>query len=72
MLGIIQKLQAAMKEKRHGILSWNVLLLHDNAQAYTCGILMKDSSLEALSYIPYSSELAFSNYHLFSSLKCHL
>ena len=72
---LIRKLRAAVKEKRRGMLSRNVLLLHDNARVHTCGVSMealKEAGFEALPHPPYFPDLAPSDYHLFSYLKRYL
>jgi len=63
---LIDKLKPEIRSKRRGQLSKSTVLLHDNAR--TIEILQK-SKFELLAQLPYSPDLAPSDYHLFSPLK---
>jgi len=65
----------AVKEKRKGMLTRGPLLLHDNALAHMPPVaqaVVKDIGFEQLSHLPYSPDLAPSNFYLFQHLKKHL
>jgi len=69
---LIRKLRSAIEEKRCGKLSHGVLLHQDNAPAHTSAVAMpaiRECGLELLSQLPYSPDLAPSDYHVFRSLK---
>ena len=64
----VQKLRLAIQNKRHGLLSGGVVLLHDNARPLTVRRsthLLKEFSWEVFNHPPYSPDLAPSNFHLF-------
>jgi len=68
-------LQNAIKSKRPGLLSHKVCLLHDNARPHTARLirfLLVDFKWIVFNHSPYSSNLAPSDYHLFSRLKKEL
>jgi hypothetical protein len=55
-----------------GLLSFGMCLQHDNAQPHTAHHTMthtQDLKMEVLPHLPYSPDLAFSNFHLFWPLK---
>jgi len=69
---VIRKLRPAIKEIRRGKLSHGVLLHQDNAPAHTSSVAMaaiRECGFELLSLLPYSPDLAPSDYHVFRSLK---
>jgi len=69
---LIRKLRSAIKEKRRGKLSHGVLLHQDNAPARTSAVAMaaiRECGFELLSPLPYSPDLAPSDYHVFRFLK---
>ncbi|UYV71313.1 hypothetical protein LAZ67_8002588, partial [Cordylochernes scorpioides] len=72
---VLNKLRAAIKRKRPGLLSRKVLLVHDNARphaARTTQTLLENFKWEIFTHPPYSPELAPSDFHLFPALKLHL
>ncbi|UYV82439.1 hypothetical protein LAZ67_21002171 [Cordylochernes scorpioides] len=72
---VLTKLRAAIKRKRPGLLSRKVSLVYDNTHphaARTTQMLLENFKWEILTHPPYSSDLAPSDFHLFSALKLHL
>lgn len=72
---VLKNLRQAVKEKRRGMLSRGVLLLHDNAPAHMSRLaqsVVKDIGFDQLSHPPYSPDLAPSDFYLFRHLKKHL
>lgn len=68
----LQWLRTAIKNKRCGILSSSIMLLHDNAQWHiSCETttLLRKFWWEVLQYMPYSLDMLPCDYHLFSPLK---
>lgn len=68
----LTKLRRAIQNKRRGLLSSGVLLLHDNARPHTANdtqTLMKKFGWEQMDHPPYSPDLAPSDFHLFRYLK---
>ncbi|XP_023228571.1 histone-lysine N-methyltransferase SETMAR-like [Centruroides sculpturatus] len=71
----LKKLRRAIQNKRRGLLSKGVVLLHDNARPHTANQtqdLITSFGWEQLDHPPYSPDLAPSDYHLFLHLKKHL
>lgn len=71
----LNKLRRAIQNKRRGMLSKGVLLLHDNARphaAHRTQNLITSFGWEQLDHPPYSPDLAPSDFHLFLHLKKHL
>ena len=69
---LINKLKPAIRNKRRGLLSEGVLLLHDNARPHTAAHTIQTLQklhFEVLEHPPYSPDLAPSDYHLFGPLK---
>jgi len=65
-------LRPAVKSKRRGFLSTGVLLQHDNARPHTARstvATIQDLSFECLPHLPYSPDLAPSDFHVFGPLK---
>jgi len=65
-------LHPAIKSKRCGILRTCVFLQHDNAWPHTARSTVapiQDLSFECLSHLPYSPDLASSDFHVFGPLK---
>jgi len=65
-------LRPAIKSKRRGLLSTDVLLLHENARPHTARstvATIQDLSFERFPHPPYSSDLAPSDFHVFGPLK---
>ena len=66
------QLKDILKEKRRGKVSKRVLFLHDNASAYWALATQKKLAylgFQRLDHLPYSPDLAPSEYHLFPGLK---
>jgi transposase len=58
--------------KRHGMLTKGVVLLHDNARPHTAArtkVLLQQFNWEIFEHPPYSQHLAPSDYHLFTKMK---
>lgn len=73
--GTLQKLRRAIQNKRRGMLSKGIILLHDNARPHAANrtqALIRSFGWEQLDHPPYSPDLAPSDYHLFLHLKQHL
>lgn len=73
--GLMTQLRDAVREKRRGMLTRGVLLLHDNAPVHACHVAqaaIRDAGFEQLPHPPYSPDLAPSDFHLFPHLKRHL
>jgi len=69
---LLQKLYDAIMEKRRGILSRGVRLLHDNAPVHTAAAIkaaVKECGFEEIEHPPCNPDLAPSGYYLFSKLK---
>ncbi|KFD49257.1 hypothetical protein M513_09809 [Trichuris suis] len=69
------QLREEIKEKRRGMLSRKVLLLHDNAPAHRAKVelaAIQQCGLGQIDHPHYSPELAPSDYFLFGKLKQHL
>jgi [histone H3]-lysine36 N-dimethyltransferase SETMAR len=68
----LRKLRRAIQNRRRGMLSQGLVLLHDNARPHTAGVtqnLIQQFGWEQFDYPPYSPDLAPSDYHLFLHLK---
>lgn len=68
----LKKLRRAIQNKRRGLLSSGVVLLHDNARPHTAARtqdLLNHFNWEVFNHPPYSPDLAPSDYHLFSHMK---
>ena len=71
----LKRLRRAIQNKRRGMLTSGVLLLHDNARPHTANVtkaLLEGLKWEVLGHPPYSPDLAPSDFHLFLYLKRHL
>lgn len=71
----LKKLRRAIQNKRRGMLSRGIVLLHDNARPHTAKRtqdLIASFGWEQLDHPPYSPDLAPSDYHMFLHLKKHL
>lgn len=69
---VLRSVREAIKEKRRGLLSKGVLLLHDNAPVHKSRVAMAaltECGFEELDHPPYSPDLAPSDYFLFPNLK---
>ncbi|GBM20788.1 Histone-lysine N-methyltransferase SETMAR [Araneus ventricosus] len=70
----LRKLRRAIQNKRLGMLTEGILLLHDNARPHTAAqtrALLDSFGWEVLD-LPYSPDLATSDFHLFRHLKHNL
>ena len=68
----LKKLRRAIQNKRRGMLTKGVCLLHDNARPHTANVtthLLDSFGWDIIGHPPYSPDLAPSDYHLFTSLK---
>ena len=68
----LTKLRRAIKNKRRGLLTSGVLLLHDNARPHSAlqtQNLIRSFGWEQIDHPPYSPDLAPSDFHLFRYLK---
>lgn len=71
----LTKLGRAIQNKRRGMLSHGIMLLHDNARPLAGCVtqsLINDFGWERIDHLPYSLDLAPSNYHLLLYLECSL
>lgn len=69
---LLQKLRAAVKEKRHGMISKGIRLLADNAPAHSAQATAVEADrcgYEILAHPPYSPDLAPSDFFLFPEMK---
>jgi len=67
-----RELKPAIRYKRRGKLSKEILLLHDNARPHTAAHTLetlKQLKWEPMEHPPYSPDLAPSDFHLFDLLK---
>jgi len=74
-LSLLVKLKYILKEKRRGKFAKEVLFLHDNAPAHRVLATQKKLAylgFQCLDHLPYSPDLAPSDYHLFPGLKKQL
>ena len=72
---ILTKLRAAIRQKRPGLLTKGVLLLHDNARPHSANqttVMLRSFMWEVLQHPPYSPDFAANDFHLFGPLKQHL
>ncbi|KAJ4433160.1 hypothetical protein ANN_15417, partial [Periplaneta americana] len=68
----LRNLRRAIQNKRRGMLSRGVVLLHDNARPHTTAStreLLDQFGWEIFDHPPYSPDLAPSDFHLFTKLK---
>jgi histone-lysine N-methyltransferase SETMAR len=69
----LNKLQRLIQNKRRGMLTKGVILLHDNARPHTLTkALLRQFNWEILEHPPYSPDLAPSDYHLLTKMKVWL
>jgi histone-lysine N-methyltransferase SETMAR len=71
----LKRLRCAIQNRRRGMLTRSVCLLHDNARAYTAIAtqqLFQSFNWEVLDHPTHSPDLAPSDFHLFLHLKKHL
>ena len=69
---VVKKLRRAIQNKKHGMLSATILLLHDNAQPHSAAQtqdLNTSFRWEQMDHPLYSPDLAPSDFHLFLHLK---
>lgn len=68
----LQKLRRAIQNKRRGMLSSKILLIHDNARPHTANVtreVLESFKWELFPHPPYSPDLAPSDFHLFPAMK---
>ena len=67
----LKKLRRTIQNKRRGMLSRGVVMIHDNALAHTAAATQNLIAFdwEQVDHLPYSSDLAPSDFHLFLNLK---
>ena len=68
----LKKLRRAIQNKRRGLLTSEVVFVHDNARPHTARVmtaLVDSFRWEQFSHPPYSPDLALSNFHLFLHMK---
>ena len=68
----LQRLRRAIQNKRQGLLSSGVVLLHNNARlhmAWQTTALLQQFRWDTMDHPPYSPDLAPSDYHLFLHMK---
>jgi len=71
----LKKLRRAIQNKRSGILSRGVVMIHDNARPHTAVAtqnLIPTFGWEQFDHLPYNPDLAPSDFHLFLHLKSFL
>ena len=69
---LIDRLQSEIRRKRRGLLSKDIVLLHDNVRPHTAVHTvetLRKLKFEVMAHPPYSPDLAPSDYHLFGPLK---
>jgi hypothetical protein len=67
-----KSLRKVIQNKRRGMLTYGVVLLHDNARARTTArsrALLEHFNLELFDHYAYRPDFTPSNYHLFTHLK---
>jgi histone-lysine N-methyltransferase SETMAR len=72
---ILKKMRCVIQNKWRGMLSWGVVMFHDNARPHTAAAtqnLITTFGWEQIDYPPYSPELAPSDFHLLLHLKSFL
>jgi len=68
-----KKLRRAIKNKIRVMLSWGVVMIHDNARPHTAmQNLITTFGWEQFNHLPYIPDLAPSDFHLFLHLKSFL
>ncbi|GBN87365.1 Histone-lysine N-methyltransferase SETMAR [Araneus ventricosus] len=68
----LKKLKRAIQNKRRGLLSYGVVLLHDNARPNTAvktREVLRKFKWDVFQHPPYSPDLAPSDFHLFTAMK---
>ncbi|KAJ4435424.1 hypothetical protein ANN_18039 [Periplaneta americana] len=68
----LRKLRRAIRNKRRGMLTAGVVLLHDNARPHTArrtAAVLTEFGWELFDHAPYSPDLAPSDFHVFLHLK---
>ena len=68
----LKKLRRAIQNKRRGLLSTSILLLHDNARPHFAAQtqdLVTSFRWKQMDYPPYSPDLSPSDFHLFLHVK---
>jgi histone-lysine N-methyltransferase SETMAR len=68
-------LHHAIQNKRHGVLSWGVVMLYDNARSHIAAVtegVITTFGWEQFYHPPYSPDLVPSDFHVFLHLKTFL
>jgi len=68
----LRRLRRAIQNKRRGLLTSGIVLLHDNARPHSAGLtknLLRQFHWDVFDHPPYSPDLAPSDFHLFPELK---
>ncbi|GBM90647.1 Histone-lysine N-methyltransferase SETMAR [Araneus ventricosus] len=68
----LKKLKRAIQNKRRGLLSSGVVLLHDNARPHTpvrTGQVLRKFKWDVFQHSPYNPDMAPSDFHLFTAMK---
>ena len=71
----LQKVRRAIKSKRPGMLSNDIILLHDNARSHTANSVrnnLQRIGWEVLQLPPFSPDLSPCNFHIFGDRKRHI
>jgi histone-lysine N-methyltransferase SETMAR len=71
----LKNLHRVIQNKRHGMLSWDVIIFHDNARPHTVTArqdLIMTFGWEQFDHPPYSPDLAPSDFHVLLHLKTFL
>jgi histone-lysine N-methyltransferase SETMAR len=71
----LKKLRRAIQNKRRGMFSWGVVILHDNARPHTATTtqdLIATFGWQQFDHPPYSPDLAPSDFNMFLHLKTFL
>ncbi|GBM62059.1 Mariner Mos1 transposase [Araneus ventricosus] len=71
----LKKLKRAIPNKRRGLLSSGVVLLHDNVRPHTAvgaGAVLRKLKWDVFQHPPYSSDLAPSDFHLTVLIFCKI
>lgn len=64
----LQSLRRSIQNKRRRMLSFGIILIHDNARPHTAGVtqrLLEQFQWDIFDHPPYSPDLAPSDFHLF-------
>ncbi|KFM80042.1 Histone-lysine N-methyltransferase SETMAR, partial [Stegodyphus mimosarum] len=68
----LRRLRRAIQNKRRGMLTSGIVLIHDNARAHSARVtqrLLQQFQWDIFEHPPYTPDLASSDFHLFPKLK---